>query len=298
VKKVLVLDGSSHDDISPSHYESLDNWKSLAQDKSYELRIAAVQHAALCVASGESRMLIDLIDDVRQFDLVIFRNASRFAALAAPICLYLAHHKVQYVNGMDGPGQYAGKIAQMFLFALNGLPVPDSLLVRNPTALQSYLPKFATGTDLIVKDNNALKGNRNYLVKAGADLKKFLEGRRENYIVQPYIPNDGDYRLLFAGYSRPPLIFKRTGEPGSHLNNTSQGGSAKLVTDFPPAALTTARRAAELFGREIAGVDIIFDEKGNHYVLEVNETPALTSGFLPEAKLKVVDSYISDKLEL
>jgi glutathione synthase/RimK-type ligase-like ATP-grasp enzyme len=97
------------------------------------------------------------------------------------------------------------------------------------------------------------------------------------------------------GYDNPPLIFRRTGAADSHLNNTSQGGRADLVGDFPTEALETARKAAVLSGREIAGVDILFDRQGKHYVLEVNETPAIVSGFMPEAKLKLLNTYIRKK---
>jgi glutathione synthase/RimK-type ligase-like ATP-grasp enzyme len=295
VKKVLVLDGSPHPEISGDHAASLNELKHFLNGQDdYELRTADIQHTALEVVHGTPKVLIDLQDDIRDFDLVIFRNASRFPGLAAPVCLYLSHHGLDFANGMEGTGMYVGKIAQMFLYALNGLPVPDSLVVRNPTAAAKYLPGFTKGK-VIIKDNNGIKGRRNYLLENGQDIASFLEGRLENYIIQPFIENDGDYRVLFMGYYNPPLIFRRTGAADSHLNNTSQGGRADLVGDFPTEALETARKAAVLSGREIAGVDILFDRQGKHYVLEVNETPAIVSGFMPEAKLKLLNTYIRKK---
>ena len=297
-KKVLILDGSSHHAISKEHADFLEFLQNHLNGKgNYQCHVADIQTTALSVISGQPKVWVDLETDILSYDLVIFRNASRFSALAAPVCLYLAHHKVPYTNGMEGPGFYIGKIAQMFLFALNGLPVPDSLVVRNPEALVSFLPRFSDGR-LIVKDNNGLRGRHNFLVQPGYDLRAFLESQEKIYIVQPYIPNNGDYRILYMGYERKPLIFKRTGAPGSHLNNTSQGGTAELIDDFPEAAIDTARAAAKLFGRELAGVDILFDEHGKHFILEVNETPAIASGFMPEAKLDLLDGYIQERLRI
>jgi glutathione synthase/RimK-type ligase-like ATP-grasp enzyme len=269
----------------------------LTSKHGYLVQTADIQHTVLQVVAGEARVLVNMDDDVKNFDMVVFRNASQFGALAAPVCLYLDHHQIPYINGMDGSAVYIGKIAQMFLFALNGLPVVDSLVVRNPHALKDYLPNFLAGQAMIVKDNDGIKGRRNFLVSADYDLEAFLAERREIYIIQPYITNDGDYRILFAGTDQPPLIFKRTKAADSHLNNTSQGGSAQVVTDFPDAALATARAGAKLFGRELAGVDILFDGQDNHFILEVNETPAVASGFIPEAKIDLLHKYINSVLE-
>ena len=52
-----------------------------------------------------------------------------------------------------------------------------------------------------------------------------------------------------------------------------------------------ARQAAELTGREIGGVDILVDNVTNQpYLLEVNQTPALATGFgVKEKVLRFVD---------
>jgi endo-1,4-beta-xylanase len=86
------------------------------------------------------------------------------------------------------------------------------------------------------------------------------------YILQNFIPNDGDYRILVLN-NKPVMAIKRVAAEGSHLNNTSQGGTASRVAldAMPSEALDVAVRATRLAKLAVAGADIIIDNQtGTH----------------------------------
>ena len=300
--KVLVLDGSRGQNISSEHRKTVEEFcKELTQSVGIDCQLADIQHTALVIKDNKPGVFINTSEPIENFDLVIFRNASRFSNLAAPVCLYLMHIGTAFCNGMEGPGEYVSKIAQMFLFSIAGLPVPNTICIRNYQALEEFVKKEYSSSEhrqLIVKDNQGIRGRRNFLIDSGTSIKDLLRDANEDYLVQPFIQNDGDLRILFVGTEYPPLVFKRLASPGSHLNNTSQGGQAILIKedDLPNGVLDTAKQAAKLYGREIAGVDILIDANGKHVVLEVNETPALASGFAKELKIGLLEHYIKTKL--
>lgn len=303
MKKVLILDGSRYQTLSEDHSLSLNQLKNfLNKQNGYICETADIQHVALVVKKNRPKVLVDTSEPIENFDFVIFRNASRFAHLAAPVCLFLQKNEIPFANGEMGPGGFDGKIAQMFLFVLAGLSVPDTVVIRNREALHVFLKhQFSAGQKLIVKDNLGIRGKRNYLVNSIEEVLWSIADSEADYLVQPFIPNNGDYRVLFMGYEDPPIVIKRAASGSSHLNNVSQGSRAEMVepSDFPQEALELARNAARIFEREIAGVDVIFDQNtGLPMLLEVNETPAIASGFSMEHKMKKLDTYIRGKLAI
>ncbi|MBX4188496.1 hypothetical protein KW792_00140 [Candidatus Saccharibacteria bacterium] len=264
----------------------------------FDYRMSPIQSLAFLILKNHTRLLVDSNEPIESFDFVIFRNANVNWELAAAASLYLRKHDIDYANGMEGSGVWTGKLAQMMLYALNGIPVPDTVCVRNYSDLQS-LARQNFPYPYVLKDSVGIRGKNNYLVESDNQSAEILQSGPKLYLAQKYIPNDGDFRVLFVGMDSEPLIFKRASSGSSHLNNTSQGATATMVPlgEFPEGALRTARQTAKLFGREIAGVDILFDAEGEHYVLETNETPALASGFALDDKVALVDNYMKEKLE-
>jgi glutathione synthase/RimK-type ligase-like ATP-grasp enzyme len=81
-----------------------------------------------------------------------------------------------------------------------------------------------------------------------------------------------------------PLVIKRTAAEGTHLNNTSQGGSAELMAELPEEVISFAKKIASELKMTIAGVDALQNKDTSEYFfLEVNSQPQLVTGaFVPE----------------
>lgn len=99
--------------------------------------------------------------------------------------------------------------------------------------------------------------------------------------------------LVFDGTAS--LVIRRIGDGSSHLNNTSQGGAAEIVPldEVKPHVLEVAERAAKLLRLQVAGVDVMFDERtGEAYFIEVNNAPQISSGSFTDEKASLYAKMI------
>ncbi|CAN5407009.1 hypothetical protein BH10PAT4_BH10PAT4_5030 [soil metagenome] len=237
--------------------------------------------------------------DLSAYDLVHFRNVMLFPDFARAITLYMESRGRQAFEKVDVDTPEYGKLSQMILFAQNSINVPNTWATWDVRNIRSLISQKKLTLPLVIKANNGIKGRDNYLVRNNEQLDDVVtKSKGVRFVIQEFIPNDGDYRVL-CFTDEAPLIFKRVAAEGSHLNNTSQGGSSYEidVADFDQKALTMSRTAAKLMRRRLAGVDTIQDNKtGNWYVLEVNANPALSGGALLDRKVTGYKKMIEEML--
>jgi glutathione synthase/RimK-type ligase-like ATP-grasp enzyme len=85
-----------------------------------------------------------------------------------------------------------------------------------------------------------------------------VRGER-GFLIQPYIPNDGDYRLFVVGY-KTLGGFKRMPKEEKVVMNKSVGKSVGLER-VPDDVAAEAEKACRALGVEVAGVDLVKDSK-------------------------------------
>lgn len=198
------------------------------------------------------------------------------------------------------------KLGEMVRMADKKIPMPDSFFVRDKylvdMARSQKLP-YGFRFPLIVKSITGSMGASNWLVR---DFQQFGEivsqPLDDMVVVQSFVPNDCDYRVLIFGGKISAVIRRSRQTSDTHLNNTSAGGRGDMVSvdEFPDAWKEISLRAAEATGRlDIAGVDIIVDSKtGKPYVLEVNKTPQIETGSNVDEKTDIFIDYIIRRLQL
>ena len=243
--------------------------------------------------------------DLKDASLVHFKNWTADSEQAALMAYYLERHSIPFFNTEVNAGLAWGKIAQMVRLAYAQVTVPDTYYASN-----SYMKsRFDSGQvpagfnfPLILKDDDGSKGDDNHLVQSASEVVEILTASPDkNYVIQNFLPNDGDYRFLFMGIQDQPLVFHRQAVSGSHLNNTSKGGQGSLINpaELPADYVLLARKAAEALHREISGVDILVDSAtSKSYVLEVNATPAIATGYAQEQKNKMFANFLESQLEI
>ena len=242
--------------------------------------------------------------DLKDANIVHFKNWMFDSEHAATLAAYLEHHQVTFFNSEVNAGLAWGKLAQMCRLAMSGLPVPPTYFAKKSRLIKAFeRSELPEGFDfpLIVKADDGAKGNDNYLVKTTREAVAVLSASEpdKEFVVQTFLPNDGDYRFLFMGIDEPPLVFHRLAVAGSHLNNTSRGGQGTFIdaASLPPAYIDLARQAAMVLRREISGVDLIVDKHTKDvYVLEVNSTPALATGYGIDEKNDRFAIFLADQL--
>ena len=261
--------------------------------------VAAVNELVITVLDSQVTIRDTRNDcDLSEYDFVQFINVSFARDHFHAIALYLRHHNIGFIDPHGTRGTTLGKTSQMVHFALQGIAVPDTMAVWGMPLYAQQAPSVMQ-MPCICKLNQGTKGNDNFLVKTWEELATLLAERgSEGFVLQPFIPNDGDYRVLYIGGQS--VVFYRQAQAGSHLNNTSQNGSGTLVSaeDCPPAVAALAARAREAYGSAIAGVDVLVDrETDTPYILEVNDTPAIFSGLFQQEKGVLYAHYIQQQLD-
>jgi len=104
-------------------------------------------------------------------------------------------------------------------------------------------------------------------------LEAFM-GLHVNILVQEFIKEAGgaDLRCFVIG-DKVVATMKRQGKEGEFRSNLHRGGTATVVR-ITPEERSTAVRAAQTMGLNVAGVDLL---RSNHgpVVMEVNSSPGL-----------------------
>lgn len=165
------------------------------------------------------------------------------------------------------------KVHQMWLLDKNGFNVPRTIF-----GSLNYLKKWGTkkigGYPLILKGS---KGDRRTQVfkffsdeswLKGWQTFKYREGyENQKYMLQEYIENDRDYRVMVVGDKVLGVMERASGENPRLKNVFSRA-------ELPEMVLKKAVEVAKVCGVAIAGVDVVF-KKGEKepYFWEVNRAP-------------------------
>ena len=232
------------------------------------------------------------------YDLIIFRGKIRAnSELAYCVSRFCDVKGVKFFNDYT-PYRPASKVSQAVTFFELNVRFTKTVYAMDHDILRSRIRQELT-LPFILKDSYGSHGEDNYLVRSYEQLDEILHGSSAiRFIAQDYFPNDCDYRVLCIG--KEELIIRRRAAGESHLNNTSQGGSAELVpaSFFPATVVEEAHRIADFLRMGIAGVDVLFDEASSDFAfLEVNSQPQLSTGAFPAEKQAVVQRYLQSLLE-
>jgi glutathione synthase/RimK-type ligase-like ATP-grasp enzyme len=190
--------------------------------------------------------------------------------------------------------QSSSKLTQALRFREIGVPFPRTLLADR-VQVADLVAAGKLELPFIYKAAVGAHGNSNYLIRTIDQLAKLDIEADKNFIAQPFIKNNGDYRILVCGDES--LVIKRLAVSGSHLNNTSQGGQAELVEALPNHIIADAHKIAREFGMLVAGVDVLWDEtSGDYFFLETNSQPQIKTGAFVEEKNQLVGRLLRNLL--
>lgn len=229
------------------------------------------------------------------FDLVVFRIIRKEFARASSCASLLQEKNIPYIDSMIQPSPRS-KYSAAAVRRSAGFNTIKSVYSNNSELISLIdADEIKIPFPLVLKDVNGRRGMLNFVAKNKDEAIKVLaENPEVQFIIQEFVPNDGDYRFLVFG-GKVVLVIHRQAQSGSHLNNTSQGGVSKIVdiSKFDQKLLDDVVLAAKLEKLEVAGVDIMIDTVSKkHYVVEVNSSPQLATGGSPELKMKAYSDYL------
>jgi glutathione synthase/RimK-type ligase-like ATP-grasp enzyme len=231
-------------------------------------------------------------ESLDQFDAILCRGRLR----SHTEILY-AISRYAHLNRMPIANDYSNyynqsKLSQTVMMYEAKLPFIRTIFSVDKTNLKQYVADHVS-TAIVAKSNHGAHGDDNYLLKNAGELG-VIDQNDKQYIVQPFVPNDSDYRILVMGDTEPTII-KRSASAETHLNNTSKGASVQLAADLPKEIIADAKMFARTAGLAIAGVDAMYDQGAKRYVfLEINSQPQILTGAYTDRKKAQLQLFINE----
>jgi hypothetical protein len=300
MKKILFLKTiNKYGDSLKAEQTALRDANAALLGDRYETRFASFADLAYFVNGSHSRIWhVTEGWDIADFDLVIFERVGDEIEKAIGAAQYLHTKHVQFFDSYLLT-QGKGKLAGSFMRVGAGFSVPRTFYAAPAQCKLVFAQNAPFPFPCILKADNGRKGKDNYFVHSYEELSELLDANTHlMMLVQEFIPNEGDLRVLvFNGSAK--VVIHRQGKDGSHLNNTSQGGAARLLSmqDVDAKILVGCESLSQLERLEVAGVDVIIDARtGKYYFLEVNRAPQLTSGAFIDEKVAAYAVMIHDAI--
>jgi glutathione synthase/RimK-type ligase-like ATP-grasp enzyme len=286
MKKVLLVDSyvEKGDVAKVAQLRRLHAYQALMPD--VELSFSVL--ARMCFTIVDNKLeAYDLMNkcSIGDYDAIVFCYWHFKPMHALALTTYLKRQGIPFLPAeepnMFPPMDKLGELAKM---SDGTVPLPNSLICQSGMMFKAFKARGSfIEFPCILKASGAGRGKKNHLVKDVDELKEVCAlYPQEILILQEFIPNDSDYRVLVIN-KEPRFVMRRfRGDADTHLNNVSKGADAERVPNDSIAGepLSAVLRAAELTHRiDFAGVDLMFDStNGKHYILEVNKNPDMTTG--------------------
>jgi glutathione synthase/RimK-type ligase-like ATP-grasp enzyme len=253
---------------------------------------------------GQNVKVVDSVSSVDIADhdaifLIGWFKSKPLDDVARAVAHYAEAKGVPFTNSEAYHGRSFTKLSQCVIAALNGVTVTPFLFALDQKVLLEAVKSRNLEFPYIAKAVSASRGQDNHLIKSHEQLETVVHEPSEipkYFIVQDFIPNDGDYRILVMG-DKVRLVMHRQAQTDSHINNTSQGGKATLteISTLPEKVLNDSILLAKQFRREVTGVDMIQNrEDGKFYFLEINNMPQLSTGSYVPEKLQFLSDYLNE----
>lgn len=304
MKKILVLSSAETDYTLEANDLFVNEIQKLIGD---DIHLTLKHYNDLLFDITSESMTLRLIDDqteLKEFDLVYFKSYYRYSEVAVAAAQYLQQANVTYIcRELDKSISFT-KLTQYARLSRAHLPIARTIYMST-----GQIVKFGDATvsdtvqyPCVLKAVNGKGGSMNFLVRSGEELTEHaLRNPETSFVIQQFIPNSYDLRVLVANGQVKLVIKRQRLDEKTHLNNTSQGALATLldVGSLNASDQQLALEAAQLFERDIAGVDIMFaSDTGKSYVLEVNASPQVATGAFRQEKLQVYADLFKELLHI
>ena len=234
-------------------------------------------------------------------DLVLVRMGAGILPFQLAVIRHFEQAGVTCVNSSTAVETVKDKLRSSQMLSRHGVAIPNTMLVRFP--IDDTLVTDNIGFPCVVKLVTGSYGEGVHLCERKSDYKKLMGfvdtlGAKKTMIVQEYLgerPGE-DLRVLVIG-GKVIGAMKRSAPEGDFRANITNGGHGEAyeVTDEIDFI---ARETAKALGLDIAGVDLLFDQRGFR-VCEANSNPGF-SGFERYCGVDVADSiteYVKFKIQ-
>ena len=213
---------------------------------------------------------------LREFDAVIPRIGASITFYGTAVLRQCEMMGMFTVNESVAISRARDKLRSIQLLSRKGIGLPITGFAHSPDDTQDLIQMLG-GSPLVIKLLEGTQGMGVVLAetqKAAESVIDAFSGLKVNILVQEFIKEaeGSDIRCFVVG-GKVVATMKRQAKEGEFRSNLHRGGSGMIIK-ITPEERSTAVRAAQILGLNVAGVDIL---RSNHgpCVLEVNSSPGL-----------------------
>lgn len=146
---------------------------------------------------------------------------------------------------------------------------------------------------LVVRPARHAQGRRLHVCRSPVELSNAC-ARYPEYYISELINKVAEYRVFVVAGRVACVAQKTPGNPDDVAWNVARGGRFDNVRwgDWPLRAVKASIEAFNLSSLDFGGVDVMVDEEGKPYILEINSAPSLTSPYRQACMAKALDYTI------
>lgn len=246
-----------------------------AKTRGHMVRVVDTLHCYMNISSMEPSVHFKG-EKLEEFDAVIPRIGASITFYGAAVLRQFEMMGVYPLNESVAITRARDKLRSLQLLSRKGVGLPVTGFAHSPDDIKDVI-RIVGGAPLVIKLLEGTQGIGVVLAetqKAAESVIEAFMGLTANIMVQEFIKEAGgsDIRCFVVG-GKVVAAMRRTAKEGEFRSNLHRGGVAELVK-LTPEERSTAIRAANIVGLNVAGVDIL---RSNHgpVVMEVNSSPGL-----------------------
>ena len=249
--------------------------KAAAEDRGHEVHVLDALRCYMNIVSNRPSIHYRG-DKLEGFDAVIPRIGASVTFYGAAVLRQFEMMGVYPLNESVAITRSRDKLRSLQLLARKGIGLPVTGFAHSPDDIQDLI-HMVGGAPLVIKLLEGTLGIGVVLAETSQAAESVIEafmGLKANILTQEFIKEAGgaDIRCFVIG-DKVVAAMKRQGKEGEFRSNLHRGGTANLIR-ITPEERSTAARAANIMGLNVAGVDLL---RSNHgpVVMEVNSSPGL-----------------------
>ena len=210
------------------------------------------------------------------YDAVIPRIGASITFYGLAVLRQFEMMGVWPLNGSVAIGRARDKLWALQIMSRLGVGLPVTGFANSARRAEEMI-RMVGGPPVVIKLVEGTQGLGVVLGETMSSAKSTFEafrGANINILVQEFVKEAGgaDIRAFVVG-DEVVGAMKRQGGPGEFRSNLHRGGTAEKI-DITPEERSTAVRACEVLGLNVAGVDMLRSSRGP-VLIEVNSTPGL-----------------------
>ncbi|MGB5472972.1 MAG: 30S ribosomal protein S6--L-glutamate ligase [Gammaproteobacteria bacterium] len=249
--------------------------KAAAEDRGHEVHVLDALRCYMNIVSNRPSIHYRG-DKLEGYDAVIPRIGASVTFYGAAVLRQFEMMGVYPLNESVAITRSRDKLRSLQLLARKGIGLPVTGFAHSPDDIQDLI-SMVGGAPLVIKLLEGTQGIGVVLAETSQAAESVIEafmGLKANILTQEFIKEAGgaDIRCFVIG-DKVVAAMKRQGKEGEFRSNLHRGGTANLIR-ITPEERSTAARAANIMGLNVAGVDLL---RSNHgpVVMEVNSSPGL-----------------------